>query len=185
MSPAAPFGRRLVATVVIVLSGVVVFAQDKTTSEPTLQERLEDLEEKVAALEAVVSFLEEPSVLTPGSITYVDCSTHEYQEVMPAGTRIFAVLVMCDRIEPYLEGHRATVRVANPHSLALANLSGSFRHGKESIDVLSRQLPLPTLTALRPGDSVSLDVIVNPSTASDMRHIAIDLSFGGLLLTNI
>ena len=115
----------------------------------------------------------------PGPDTYkwasLDCNTGKYDEFL-FGSGALVFFASCSKIEPYLEGHRVTITVGNPHSFNFSGVKGNLYYGTDFADAMSRQVEVSFTDVIRSGAWTTLQIIVNPSKAEQMRYIGLELS---------
>jgi hypothetical protein len=145
---------------------------DKPMSQSINEDKLADLERRVKNLESRISSL---STRVAPTFVEVDCATRKYAELQ-FGTGYLIIPVLCHAIEPYLEGHRVTLKVGNPYSFDFKGVTGSLYYGKTLLDAFEKKVELSTTETLRSGAWTMLTVIVNPSKAEDMRSLYVELS---------
>lgn len=126
------------------------------------------IESRVSMLESQLDSLESR---VPSRVATLDCNTKKFSEFIlnPGSLVLFAA---CENIESYLEGHRVTIKVGNPHSFNFSQVSGDLRYGKTLIKVFSNSaIEIPVIGEVRAGTWSIVSVIINPSSAEMMRHM--------------
>lgn len=136
-------------------------------------EKVAALEERVKTLERRISYLGR-RVANPWA--NLDCTTKKYDEFQFESSRL-VFLVACDGIEPYLEGHRITLKLGNPYAFDFKGLKGQLGYGKTAEEMLSKNAEVTTAATIRSGIWNTITVIVSPSKAEDMRNLTLELSF--------
>ncbi|MEQ6342933.1 MAG: hypothetical protein M3A44_15140 [Gammaproteobacteria bacterium] len=132
---------------------------------PSLESSVKILESRISALESRVS----------SQYASLNCDTGKYDEFMFQLSKL-VFFASCTKIEPYLEGHRITVQIGNPHAFNFSNVKGHLFYGKEIWDAFSNQVEISTTNTIRAGTWQTITVVVNPSTAEQMRSLILELS---------
>lgn len=142
---------------------------------PSVSQRLETLQQKVDSLESLVNSILEES---PNHLSKLDCDTHKFAELAPLGSNLI-LLASCDNVEPYLEGHRVTLSVGNPYAVDLGDVAGSLLYGETLLDAFKKgqSVDVSLVEVLRSGSWTRFQVIVNPSKPSQLRSVALRLTF--------
>ena len=143
-------------------------AEDKKadiTPTRTLESRVRLLEARLSSLEARV----------PSKFASLDCISGKYDEFMLQSNNL-VFFASCKKIEPYLEGYKVTIQVGNPHAFNFSNVKGELGHGEDLFNAFSNKSEITTSEIIRAGTWQELTVIVNPSTAKQMRSLILELS---------
>jgi hypothetical protein len=82
------------------------------------------------------------------------------------------MFVSCKNIEPYMEGHRLTVQIGNPHSFNFGGISGRVDYG----NLLEKSVELSYAGDLAAGRWTTITVVINPSKPEDLRLLWLYLS---------
>jgi hypothetical protein len=138
------------------------------TPKPTV----EDLERRIRSLELQVRGLQ---TRTATKYASVDCNTGKFDEFQFSGGTLI-LFASCTKIEPYLEGHRITLSIGNPHSFSFSNVKGNLSYGKDWVEALERQVEVSLVDPLRAGAWTTINVTVNPSKPEQMRYIGLELN---------
>lgn len=155
---------------VLSLSGTKVAAQT-TPKNPTVS-TTHETERRLKALEFQVRSLQSRVAYRSATL---DCNTGKYDEFLfETGALVF--FAACTKIEPYLEGHRITVSVGNPHAFSFSNVKGALNYGKDWVDSLEKKVDVSITDAIRGASWTTVVMIVNPSKAEDMRYLSLSLN---------
>ncbi len=147
-----------------------LFLQEPTAPQPKTQlERLIAAEESLAML---TNWMVENDDRFPQRARTLDCSTGDYREVAP-GPAHLPLFVACDKIEPYLEGYRITLKVGNPLAMTMLGLSGEIAHGETFAAAIKTSVRFDTTSELTPGSWTTILVNLNPASVKDVRHIRV------------
>jgi hypothetical protein len=135
-------------------------------------QQLDELDRKVKALETQVRSLQGRTAYKWASL---DCNTGKYDEFLfSSGALVF--FASCSKIEPYLEGHRITVTLGNPHSFNFSGVKGTLYYGTDFADALSRPVEVSFTDVIRAGSWTTLQIVVNPSRVEHMRYLGLELN---------
>jgi hypothetical protein len=126
-----------------IASGTALAQASASTRSPTIQ----DLEKKVQALEGQLNAVRNRVAYRLASL---DCNLGKYDEFLfETGSLTF--FAACNKIEPYLEGHRVTIAIGNPYAFSFKNIKGKLGYGKDFGDALVQNAEVNTHESLRPG----------------------------------
>lgn len=143
----------------------------------SLDERLTTVEDDLRLTDLEVKVLKDSLDARIAAVYRVlDCNNSDYT-TLQAGSHGLAFFISCERIEPYLEGHRILLRVGNPYSMAFRGLSARLGFGKSVSNPLmnSEEVDISTSDVLKPGAWVDVAVILNPSKAEALRLLYVRL----------
>lgn len=140
--------------------------QPKTATKSTT-ERLQSLEDRADGNDSSVDFLLR---FTGNRSVLLDCDTHAFVAVMPTSNTM-TFLAKCNSIEPYLEGFRLNIAIANPFTFEFAGVDGEIGYGETTVKTFSQRVKFSTVLPLRPGTWTAIQVTVNPAAAKDVRTI--------------
>lgn len=135
----------------------------------------DELTKRVEQLEYMVEKLWER---VPGRYAQLDCDTHKYNELLPLSGSL-PLFASCRSIEPYLEGHKVTISIGNPHSFSFYDIKGTIKYGMNLIDSIENSAEANFTQPLAAGSWTTVVVTVNPSKAEEMRYIALTMDIGG------
>ena len=164
-----------VSYMVFVAEAGNAIAQAPAPPKPAAALNAQEIETRVRVLEFQLKALQE-RVRASRSAT-LDCNSGKYDEFLfQTGSLIF--FAACTKIEPYLEGHRITVNIGNPHSFNFSNVKGSLQYGKDVLEVIKKnqKVDVSVMDTIRSGSWNTITVIVNPSKPEDMRYLYLELS---------
>lgn len=139
-------------------------ASEAVSSPADLEKRVRRLEYDVEDLQERVSF----------RVAHLDCNTGKYDEFM-LDTSSLVFFAACTSIEPYLEGHRLTFTIGNPHAFDFSQLKGSLRYGRSVHDPSLKSIELTPLETIRSGSWTRMMVTVNPSAPEELRFLSLSL----------
>ena len=162
------------ASAVAFLTTTSQVVAQQTRPRPDAQQHSanEELDRRLKLLELQVRSLQ---ARTPHRYASLDCNSGKYDEFLfSSGTLVF--LASCTKIEPYLEGHRVTLSIGNPHSFNFSNVKGKLSYGKDWADALERQVEVSMTDSVRAASWTSITVIVNPSKTEQMRYLGLELN---------
>ena len=168
MKPA--FSRTVTVLVVLFLSAASTLAP--TTAPPQSPQTIAPLKDRVAALEKKLNELTSlhvklAEILLETNVP-LDCNSHTASPIrVQDGTLI--VFVSCLGIEPYLEGHRVSLKIGNPYFAQFSGFSGSLFYGGTT-DTFGT-VDFSSLDEIRAGSSVLHSVIINPSDPKQLRQL--------------
>lgn len=112
----------------------------------------------------------------PPNYLILNCNTGNFSEFLlqSSGLLFFGA---CKNIEPYLEGHRITIQIGNPHTFNFNNVKGSLMYGENIWSSLSdgHQVDINTINAIRAGSWETFTIIINPSRPEQMRYLTLHL----------
>ena len=74
----------------------------------------------------------------------------------------------CENVEPYLEGHKITFKIGNPHSFSFGGISGEVTYGK-GYPYSTTEISFAGV--LVSGAWTTLTVIISPSKPEDLRSM--------------
>ena len=135
-------------------------------NKSTIEQRLRLLEIKVESLENRVA----------NRFATLDCNSGKYDEFLFGnGTLIF--FAACTNIEPYLEGHRITLNIGNPHSFNFSNVKGTLNYGTNIWEAFAgeKKVEVSVNETIRGGSWNTINIIINPSKVEDMRYMHLQL----------
>lgn len=157
---------------VLVSASQVVAQQSRPRPDSQQSPGTEELERRLKVLETQVRGLQSRTAYKFASL---DCNTGKYDEFLfSGGTLVF--LASCTKIEPYLEGHRVTLSIGNPHSFNFSSVKGSLSYGKDWADAVERQVEVSVTDSVRAGSWTSITVIINPSKPEQMRYLGLEMT---------
>lgn len=158
--------RQLLVFVCAVISAAASGQTPKATQPPA------DLERRVRVLEFQMKSIERR---VSHRFAELDCNSGKYDEFMfETGALVF--FAACTKIEPYLEGHKITISIGNPHAFNFSNVKGELRYGKDVFDSLERKVEVSIAESIRAGTWNRIMVTVNPSKAEDLRYLGLTLN---------
>jgi hypothetical protein len=88
-----------------------------------LEQRVADLEIQLKVFQTLVF------QLIPRPSAKLDCASQNFSSI---GTSSLPLFVACERIEPYLEGHKVTFKVGNPFNADLKGLRATLSYARPS-----------------------------------------------------
>lgn len=154
---------RALPVVVAMLFAQGAISQQTKPRPPTDQERIDKLQDfRIRSLENRVE----------ASYASVNCNSGGFDSLMMGSPKLL-MLVICRNIEPYLEGHRITLEVGNPHSFNFGGITGSLGYGK---DWAEKDAELNFAGDLVAGRWTPITVIVNPSKPEEMRFLTLKIN---------
>ena len=158
----------LVAAISLVGSSSIVQTTPKNSTPPALadpERRLKVLEFQVKSLQSRVAYRS----------AGLDCNTGKYDEFLfKRGSLVF--FAACTKIEPYLEGHRITLSIGNPHSFNFSNVKGALNYGTDWADSIEKKIDISITETIRSASWTSVTITVNPSKTEDMRYLELSLN---------
>lgn len=158
--------RQLLAFVCVVIS-VAANGQTPKSTQPSV-----DIERRVRMLEFQMKSIERR---ISHRFAELDCNSGKYDEFMfDTGALVF--FAACTKIEPYLEGHKITISIGNPHAFNFSNVKGELRYGKDVFDSIERKVEVSMTESIRAGTWNTIMVTVNPSKAEDLRYLGLTLN---------
>src|SRR5512134_1930933 len=116
---------RPVAGLVLALWGAVAVtasAQDAAGARST-DERLGNAEAEIQALWRSYYTIVKDDL--PNTKASLDCGSGRYEEIKPTNSYL-VFFVACERIEPYLNGFRASIAIGNPHTFGFVRVGGTI-----------------------------------------------------------
>ena len=135
-------------------------------------QQLDELDKRIKSLENQVRSLQGRTAYKWASL---DCNTGKYDEFLfSSGSLTF--FASCSKIEPYLEGHRITITLGNPHSFNFSGVKGTLYYGTDFGDALSRPVEVSFTDVIRSGSWTTLQIVVNPSKVEHMRYLGLELN---------
>ena len=92
------------------------------------------------------------------------------------------MLMACEKLEPYLEGHRVVISLMNPYSITFTGVTAKVVYGKETSEaVKGAGVEVSSPQELQPGSWLILNVVLNQTKAEDMRKLFFtSLNFKGI-----
>ena len=138
--------------------------QSTTAAIVELQKRVETLERRVNTFANRISY----------PFAVLDCNTGKFDE-MSLTTNNLVFLAACTKIEPYLEGHRITISLGNPHSFHFREVRGLLNYGKDLADAVTKSVEVSPPDGLRAGMLNTFVVTVNPSRPEELRVLRLEL----------
>jgi hypothetical protein len=154
------------------LPAVAVAQQPRQNNPGTQASVTDDHERRIKLLEAQVRSLQ---TRTTYRYAALDCNTGKYDEFLfLSGNLVF--LASCTKIEPYLEGHRVTISVGNPHFFNFSNVKGTHSYGKDWADAIERNVEVSMTDSIRAGSWTTVTVIINPSKPEQLRYLGLELN---------
>jgi hypothetical protein len=152
---------------------VCLLATSAAAQQPrTLSQQLEDQDKRLRILESQVRNLQNRTAYKWASL---DCNTGKYDEFLfTTGALVF--FASCSKIEPYLEGHRITVTIGNPHTFNFSGVKGTLYYGTDFTDALARQVEVSFPEVIRSGSWTTIQIVVNPSKVEHMRYVGLELN---------
>src|SRR5687768_13289249 len=160
----------LVALSLAVLAGsqAAGAAQAPASPQGTAEQRLTDAESEIQALwQSYFGVVRDGLPNTKGS---VDCGTGRYEEIKPTNSYL-VFFVACERIEPHLDGYRATIAIGNPHTFGFSSANGTLSYGENIAAALvkeSQRVLFATADDLRPGTWTRVQVAIAAASARDV-----------------
>ena len=102
----------------------------------------------------------------------LDCKGKSFKSFIMKAPKL-QMFASCENVEPYLEGHKITFKIGNPHSFSFGGISGELTYGKG--------YPYSTTEILFAGVLVSgawttLTVTLSPSKPEDLRTMLATIS---------
>jgi len=157
--------RRILAAATLAFSlGAIAQVPLRTAQPGDLERRIQILENQIKSLNRRVAF----------RFAELNCNSGKYDEFMfDSGALVF--FAACTKIEPYLEGHKITISIGNPHSFNFSNVKGTLSYGRDLVDSLERRVEVSITETIRAGTWNTIVVTVNPSKAEDMRYLGLTL----------
>lgn len=158
------------------------FAQTLPKKPASISDRLDQLEKKVELLQQLLDSTASSELVAFGTL---DCDSHRYTELRPNGSH-FLLFASCSNVEPYLEGHRVTIRVGNPYAIPVNQITGKLWFGANLYQSLAnnRNVEIPMPGGLWSGSWNTFVVNINPSMAADLRSVMVEFNLSGVSLTN-
>lgn len=137
----------------------------------TLEERVKDLESKVQSHDWR---LRDVRARVASDLIEINCNRAGFYTIQ-AKEHGMAFMLACEKVEPYLEGHRLVLSIGNPYSVAFRGISAQLLYGKGLEDALTKnpRIDISTPEDLNPGSWLSITVIVNPSKPEELRELYI------------
>jgi hypothetical protein len=176
MNRLLPLGLALLAG-----SHTVLWAQTPTSPPATSEQRLSEAESEIQALwQSYFGVVRDGLPNTKGS---VDCGTGRYEEIKPTNSYL-VFFVACERIEPHLDGYRATIAIGNPHTFGFSSANGTLSYGENIAAALvkeSQRVLFATADDLRPGTWTRVQVAIAAASARDVTKIVIEFEAGGAI----
>jgi hypothetical protein len=139
-------------------------AQGKPPVPKTTAERIKELEDKVGFLQAISDV--DGRRFRP-SFADLDCETKRFGSVQSDDPARFLIMVSCTNIEPYLEGYRITLNVANPYSMHMTLVKGTLLYGPYP----KKKAEIPLTQGLSPGQWTRTSVSISQAQAAEMRNL--------------
>ena len=139
---------------------------------PTTTDRIAELEDRLKFLQNQLTSLQSRVAYGFASL---DCNTRKYDEFQFDSSKL-VFFASCQKIEPYLEGHRITLHIGNPYAFNFSSIKGKLGYGKDILDAFSKKIEVSTPDSIRAGTWHVLTVIINPSKAEEMRNLILELS---------
>jgi hypothetical protein len=130
-------------------------------------DRVVALEKRVDELSSLVVKLGVSLLQTNAPL---DCNGHAAAPVRVHDGALI-VFVSCLKIEPYLEGHKVTLKFGNPYSAQFSGFSGSLFYGGGTERFGAAEFSSPN--EVGGGRWVEHSVIINPSDPGQMRELAL------------
>lgn len=162
----------ILASLILALSLVGDSAIAQTAPKSPPMSATQDIEKRLKAIEFQVKSLQDRVAFRSATL---DCNTGKYDEFL-FNTGVLVFFAACTKIEPYLEGHRITVSVGNPHSFNFSNVKGALNYGKDWVNSLEKKVDVSITDAIRGASWTTVTIIVNPSKAEDMRYLSLSLN---------
>lgn len=141
-----------------------------------LSKRLDAAEAKISSQATQISILNSLIGYVDNSPAYLDTSVHNFDI---AKTQYGAFTIAVDKVEPYLDGYNATLRIGNPSDAEftggkLTVTWGLFGRGqKKEFDIEKNVLP---------GRFTLVTVALTPAKPEDVKNITVMPSFEGIKL---
>lgn len=111
-----------------------------------------------------------------GSYASLNCNTGATDGLMMRMPKI-QMFARCEKVEPYLEGHRITVQIGNPYTFVFSGIKGELRYGKEwGRSKVAVDYP----GDIHPGNWQNVVVTINPSAPEELRVLHLRLEAGSL-----
>ena len=111
----------------------------------------------------------------------LECSSTGFA---PVQARSFGLpfIVACEKLEPYLDGHRVVISLMNPYSITFTGVTAKVVYGKETSEaVKGAGVEVSSPQELQPGSWLILNVVLNQTKAEDMRKLFFtSLNFKGV-----
>lgn len=160
-------------------------APQKSRADEQLTQKLADLEKQVSQLQTDLFMA---SLKGPQEMVWFDPQDDKaYQSVNgPAGP----ILVILEKVEPYLDGFTVQMRLGNPTSAGYTGLSATAKWGRkydprkdsEHNKVDDKKVELKDFLA--PGSWTSVKFNIAPATADQVRRIGFAPVFNTIQLRN-
>jgi hypothetical protein len=167
-----------VAIVLAILGTPMAYAQTPTPPKPQSSTPkpapapTADLERRVRVLEAQVRGLQERVQYKGASL---DCNSKVYTEFQFLDSTL-VFFAVCTNIEPYLEGHKVTVKVNNPYGVRFSGIEGTLGYGKTQTESFEKTVDISTVESLAPGEWTTFVTTINPSKPEDLRFVELNLT---------
>jgi hypothetical protein len=162
-------------------SPALLGAQAPSSPPKVTEQRLTEAESEIQALwQSYFNVVRDGLPNTKGS---VDCNTGRYEEIKPTNSYL-VFFVACERIEPHLNGYRATIAIGNPHAFAFSRANGTLRYGENIAAALvkeNQRVLFSTADELRPGTWTRIQVPIVPAEARDVTKIVVEFEAGGAI----
>jgi hypothetical protein len=158
------------------------FSQIAPQKPPSINERVEQLEKRVNAPQQRVSDI---SLRAVSTFVTLDCDSHRFVELRPNESH-FLLFASCNNVEPYLEGHRVTIRVGNPYAIPVTRITGKLWFGENLYQSVAnnRNVEIPMPDGLHAASWNTFVVNVNPSKATDLRNVMVEFDLSTVSLSN-
>ncbi len=150
-------------------------AQERQGAPRSSDQRLTDAETEIQALwQSYYVVVRDDLPNTKGAL---DCGGAHYEEIK-ATNSFLVFFVACERLEPYLDGYRATIAIGNPHTFAFNRVGGTLSYGENIAAALvkeSQRIPFSSANELRPGTWTRIQVPLERTLAKDLTKIVVQV----------
>jgi hypothetical protein len=173
--------RRVASLVLVLLGGLGVTAAAQDARVHGADERLGNVEAEIQALWRSYYTIVKDDL--PNTKASLDCGTGQYEEIKPTNSYL-VFFVACERIEPHLDGFRASIAIGNPHTFGFARVSGSIGYGENLAAALvkgTQRVEFTTASELRPGTWLKLEVPITPAQQKDVAKIVFQFEAAGAI----
>ena len=171
---------RVLIGLTILLTASCLSASGWTQAEPSNQPKKKSLEERVADLEERVEFLSGMLGDIVGrqhsDSVFLDCGKRGYGVLVTEGSK-FQILVSCEDVTPFLEGHKIKLDIGNPYYAHFEGVEIIVRYGLDATDswVNNKSVALSLTERLKAGAWRRVEVVINPSKAPELRYLAVSI----------
>jgi hypothetical protein len=110
--------------------------------------------------------------LLDSSSATLDCKGKGFSSFIMKTPKL-QMFASCENVEPYLEGHKVTLKIGNPHSFSFGGISGELTYGK-GYPYSTTEISFAGV--LVSGAWTTLTVTISPSKPEDLRTMFATIS---------